>query len=75
MATPRTGPQSCALPCSWCARTPAGLQCKTIEVEPIVAAAQQAFCNLLHTYTDAPEADACSKRHFCKYANHMMLGG
>jgi hypothetical protein len=57
---------------SWTAHM---LQCKTIEVEPIVAAAQQAFCNLLHTYTDAPDADACCKRHFCKYANHMMLGG
>ena len=57
---------------SWTAHL---LQRKPIEVEPIVAAAQKAFCNLLHTYSDAPDADDCTKRHFCKYATHMMLGG
>jgi hypothetical protein len=61
----------CPDPC-WTAHM---LQCKTIEVEPIVAAAQQAFCNLLHTCTDAQDAYDCSKRHFCKHANHMILGG
>ncbi len=35
---------------SWTAHM---LQYETIGVEPTVAAAQQAFCNLLHTYTDA----------------------
>jgi hypothetical protein len=53
---------------SWTAHM---LKWNTIEVEPIVVAAQHAFCNLLHTCTDAPDADDCSKRHFCKYANHM----
>ena len=51
------------------------LQGKPIEVAPIVAAAQQAFCAQLHAYSGTPEADDCNKRHFCKYATHMVLGG
>jgi hypothetical protein len=51
------------------------LQGKPIEVAPVVAAAQQAFCALLHTYTGTPDADDCDKRHFCKYATHMVQGG
>jgi hypothetical protein len=51
------------------------LQCKPIEVEPVVAAAQSSFCSLLGAYTGAPEADACAGRTFCKYAKYMILGG
>jgi hypothetical protein len=43
-------------------------------MEASVAAAQKAFCNLLHAYTDAPDADNCIKNHFCKYATRTMLG-
>ena len=50
------------------------LQCEPIEAEPIVAAAQKAFCNLLHTFSYALDADDRTNRHFCKYATHMMLG-
>jgi hypothetical protein len=51
------------------------LQGKPIEVAPIVAAAQQAFCAQLHAYSGTPEANDCDKRFFCKYATHMVLGG
>jgi hypothetical protein len=51
------------------------LQGKPIEVAPVVAAAQQAFCALLHTYTGTSDADDCDQRHFCKYATHMVQGG
>ena len=51
------------------------LQGKPIEVAPVVAAAQQAFCALLHAYTGTPNAGDCDQRHFCKYATHMVRGG
>ena len=51
------------------------LQGLPIDVAPVVAAAQQAFCTQLHAYSGTPEADNCAKRHFCKYATHMVLGG
>ncbi len=51
------------------------LQGKPIDVAPVVAAARQAFCAVLRTYTDAPDDDGCANRNFCKYATHMVQGG
>ena len=51
------------------------LQGKPIDVAPVVAAAQQAFCAELHAYTGAPGNDSCANRNFCKYATHMVQGG
>jgi hypothetical protein len=51
------------------------LQGKPIDVAPVVAAAQQAFCAELHTYTCAPGDDSCANRNFCKCATHMVQGG
>ncbi len=51
------------------------LQCKPIDVAPVVAAAQQAFCAELRAYAGAPCDDGCDKRHLCKYATHMVQGG
>ncbi len=51
------------------------LQGKPIDVAPVVAAAQQACCAELHTYTGAPGDDSCANRNFCKYVTHMVQGG
>jgi hypothetical protein len=51
------------------------LQNKAIEVGPVVAAAQRAFCTLLHAYTGTPDASTCANRHSCKYAQLMVQGG
>jgi hypothetical protein len=51
------------------------LQGKPIDVAPVVAAAQQAFCAELHAYTGAPGVDSCANRNLCKYATHMVQGG
>ena len=51
------------------------LQGLPIDVGPVVAAAQQAFCTIMHAYSGTPDADACVHRHSCKYATHMVLGG
>ena len=51
------------------------LQNKAIEVGPMVAAAQRAFCTLLHAYTGTPDANTCANRHSCKYAQLMVQGG
>jgi hypothetical protein len=45
----------------------AHMQGKLIDVAPVVAAAQQAFCAELHAYTGAPGNDSCANRNFCKY--------
>jgi hypothetical protein len=51
------------------------MQGKPIDVAPVVAAARQAFCAVLRTYTGAPGDDGCANRNFCKYATHMVQGG
>jgi hypothetical protein len=50
-------------------------QGKPIDVAPVVAAAQQAFCAELRAYTGAPGDDSFDSRNFCKYATHMVQGG
>ncbi len=51
------------------------LQGKPIDVAPVIAAAQQAFCSELHAYTGARGDNSCANRNFCKYATHMVQGG
>ena len=55
----------CAVSCVLC----------VVRGQVSVAAAQQAFCTIMHAYSGTPDADACVHRHSCKYATHMVLGG
>jgi hypothetical protein len=50
-------------------------QGKLIDVAPVVAAAQQAFCAELRAYSGAPGDDGCDSLNFCKYATHTGAGG